>query len=174
MQDQARQVPPEVARYLRGATAEGLQFDFLIGGWDIEGTRYGARGEVLSTYVGTWRAEYLHGGRMVMDDFTVHAPSGEEVFASVTLRTYCETTNRWEMASLPALEPAANGGWFGHWVDGEMRCSAEGPGPDGKMVKARIRFYAIRPDGFRWDIRHSRDEGRTWIMVALLVAKRTS
>jgi hypothetical protein len=78
------------------------------------------------------------------------------------------------MAGLAALEPATNGSWFGHCLDGEIRCSAEGPGPDGKMVKAETRFHAIRPHGFRWDIRNSHDDGRTWLMVASLVAKRKS
>jgi len=29
------QVPPEVARYLKSPAAEGLQFDFLMGEWDV-------------------------------------------------------------------------------------------------------------------------------------------
>jgi hypothetical protein len=173
-QDQTEKIPPDVARYLRGVSADSLQFDFLAGEWTVEGTRYGGDGEILQNYIGAWRAEYRHDRRMVIDDFTIHAPSGQEVSAFVTLRTYCDMTKRWEIAGLAPFQPAMRGTWFGHWVDGEMRLTVEAAGPDGKPIRNEIRFYAIKPDGFSWESRTSRDDGRTWIKVASLVATRRS
>lgn len=40
MSHSANQVPPEVANYLKGPTAESRQFDFLIGHWDVAATKF--------------------------------------------------------------------------------------------------------------------------------------
>jgi hypothetical protein len=173
-QEQSPKIPPDIARYLAGATAESLQFDFLIGDWRVEGARHDADGKILLTYVGSWSARYLHDRRMVMDDFAVCAPTGQEVSAFVTLRTYCDAAKRWEMAGLAAFQPAIGGTWFGHWVDGEMRLVAEALGPNGKTIKNEIRFFAIQPDGFQWESRNSHDDGKTWSKVASLAATRKS
>mgnify|MGYP001336705498 CR=1 FL=1 len=166
----APQVPPEILAYLRGPTEESLHFDFLIGEWQVEGRRYGPGGE--QPYTGVWRAQYLHGKRMVMDDFVVHGPSGQEVSAFVTLRTFSPITGRWEMAGMPALQPAVNGKWFGNLVAGEMHLEAEGPGPQGQIVKSRIRFHDIAQGSFQWENRMSFDGGENWVTVATLVASR--
>jgi hypothetical protein len=164
-------LPPEVAAYLRGPTDESLQFDFLIGGWRVDGRRHGPDGEM--PYAGRWQAQYLHGKRMVMDDFTVLAPSDDEVSAFVTLRTFSPLTGRWEIAGMPAMQPGVNGKWFGHHVDGEMHLEAEVVGPGGHPMKSRIRFYAIEPQRFQWENHVSIDGGATWKKVASLVATRT-
>ncbi len=44
------QVPPDVLRYLKGASPESRQFDFLIGDWDVAATRYKGDGSVLLQY----------------------------------------------------------------------------------------------------------------------------
>jgi hypothetical protein len=58
------QVPPEVARYLKGRTPETRQFDFLIGEWQVAGTRYKPDGSVLMNYRAMWIAQYLNEGRI--------------------------------------------------------------------------------------------------------------
>jgi len=168
------QVPPEVMRYIRGATVENLQFGFLIGEWDANGTRYDTEGKPQLKYTAKWRAEYLHDRRMVLDDFAIHAPSGQEVSSFVTLRTYCETTGRWEITGLAPLQPAMNAKWFGHWSDNEMLLSAEAAAPDGKIILNRIRFHDIQQDHFHWESRNSYDGGKNWIRIASLVAHRKS
>ena len=95
---------------MQDPTEESLQFEFLIGEWRVDGRRYGPNGE--QQYAGRWQAQYLHGKRMVMDDFTVLAPSGQEVSAFITLRTFSPFTRRWEIAGMAALQPAVNGKWF--------------------------------------------------------------
>ena len=109
---------------MKGGNAESLQFEFLIGDWDVKGMRYKPDGSVLLEYKARWSAHYLNGKRMIIDDFKTYSPSGQEVSSYVTLRTYSEVTGRWEMAGLSALQPAMNGEWFGLWKDGEMRLEA--------------------------------------------------
>jgi hypothetical protein len=171
---QATQVPPDVARYLRGAPPESQQFDFLIGDWAVAATRYKEGGSTLFQYKATWNAKYLNEGRMIVDDFKAYAPTGQAVSSYVTLRTYSETNHRWEMAGLAALQPAVNAEWFGEWKDGEMRMSATGKDPAGNVVKTKIRFFHIAKDSFEWESQVSRDDGKTWGKTATLLASRAT
>ena len=169
---QPPQVPPDVARYLSGATPEGQQFHFLIGDWIVTATRYKEDGSPLFQYKATWNAKYLNEGRMVIDDFKAYAPTGQAVSSYVTLRTYSETNHRWEMAGLAALQPAVNAEWIGHWKDGEMLMSAIGRDPAGNVLKTQIRFFHITKDGFEWESQVTRDDGKTWSKTASLLASR--
>jgi len=171
---QAPQVPPEVARYLKGALPEGRQFDFLIGDWDVTATRYKEDGSPLFQYKASWNAKVLNEGRMIVDDFKAYAPSGEAVSSFVTLRTYSEVTNRWEIAGLPALQPATITEWHGEFKGGEMVLDANGKDPAGSRVKTRIRFFDIAKNSFSWESKVSRDEGKTWIKSATLLASRVA
>lgn len=171
---QAPQVPPEVMRYLKGPPPEGQQFDFLIGNWDVAATRYKEDGSPLFQYKASWNAKYLNEGRMIVDDFKAFAPTGQAVSSYVTLRTYSEATHRWEMAGLSALQPAASAEWFGELKDGEMQLDAIGKDPAGKLVKTKIRFFNIETNSFSWESKVSRDEGKTWVKTASLLASRVS
>lgn len=172
--NQVPQVPPEVARYLKGASPEGQQFDFLIGDWDVAATRYKEDGSPLFQYKASWNAKYLNEGRMVVDDFKAYAPTGQAISSYVTLRTYSEATHRWEMAGLSALQPAASAEWYGELKDGEMLLNASGKDPAGNIVRTKIRFFNIAKNSFSWESKTSRDEGKTWIKPASLLASRVS
>lgn len=171
---QAPKMPPEVARYLKGASPEGQQFDFLIGDWEVTATRYKEDGSPLFQYKAGWNAKYLNEGRMIVDDFKAYAPTGQAVSSYVTLRTYSEATHRWEMAGLSALQPAASAEWYGELKDGEMLLDASGKDPAGNMVKTKIRFFNIAKNSFSWESKVSRDEGKTWVKSASLLASRVS
>ena len=166
------QIPPEVVRYLKGATAQSRQFDFLIGNWDVVATRFEDDRTVLFQYKAKWEAKYVNDGRMIIDDFKACGPSGEEFSSFVTLRTYSEITQRWEMQGLAAFQPAAATEWYGNWQDGEMLLNASGKNVDGKSIKNKIRFYEIQKDRFAWSSKTSRDEGSSWVQTASLVAVR--
>jgi hypothetical protein len=171
---QAPQIPPDVLRYMKGAPPESLQFDFLIGDWDVAGTRYNPDGSVLMQYKANWHANYLNDKRMIIDDFKALAPTGQAVSSYVTLRTYSEVTHRWEMAGLSALQPAMNAIWSGIWKDGEMQIDAIGKTPGGGTMHNRIRFYQIEKNSFHWESKVSLDEEKTWTSNATLVATRAS
>jgi len=171
---QAPQVPLEVARYLKGPSPEGQQFDFLIGDWDVAATRYKEDGSPLFQYKAGWNAKYLNEGRMIVDDFKAYAPTGQAMSSYVTLRTYSEATHRWEMAGLSALQPAASAEWYGELKDGAMLLDASGKDPAGNLVKTKIRFFNIAKNSFSWESKVSRDEGKTWTKTASLLASRVS
>ena len=165
-------LPPEVVRYIQGPGPESRQFDFLIGDWSVAGTRFAPSGDIVTTYVGKWRAEHRHGKRMVVDDFTVILPNGEEASSFVTVRSYSPLTRRWEIAGLGAFQPALQGEWFGQWTEGEMVLHARAKGPDGREIGNLIRFHEITARSFQWESRMSLDDGATWFKAAALVATR--
>lgn len=165
-------VPDHVMRYLNGPVAEDRQFDFLIGDWSVQATRWQADGSVAARYAATWTARSLNDGRMVMDNFQALAPDGRALSSFVTLRTYCHDTRRWEMAGLAALQPAAPAHWSGVWVDGQMRLLARGTDSTGRAVQTKICFSDITPERFCWTSAHSTDDGATWVTTASLVAQR--
>ena len=157
---------------VKQAQEPARQFDFLIGDWDVAATRYKEDGSVLMQYKANWTARHLNGGRMVMDDFRALSPDGQEVSSYVTLRTYSEATRRWELAGLAASQPAANAQWHGEWQGGEMRLDAVGKDPQGNTVRTSIRFFDIERQAFAWESRMSRDDGKTWVRSASLIARR--
>jgi hypothetical protein len=159
---QHKQIPPEIARYLDGPTTEGKQFDFLIGEWDVRGKRYRADGSILFEYAATWSAQYLSGGRIVMDEFSMLSPNSSPISSFVTLRTYSHTSKRWEMAGLQALASSPITDWHGNWQNGEMVLELSAPGLDGIPSKTRIRFFHIERDSFEWEIHPSTDGGLSW------------
>jgi hypothetical protein len=166
------QLPPEVARYLKGASPETRQFDFLIGDWDVAASRYKEDGSPLLDYKASWSAKYLNEGRMIIDDFKAQLPTGQDISSFVTLRTYSEATHRWELAGLPALQPATITQWHGEWKNGEMLLDAVGTDPAGTPIQNRIRFFNITKGAFDWTSSNSRDEGKTWTKAASLRATR--
>ena len=168
----AVQLPPEVQRYLKGPSPESRQFDFLIGDWDVEATRYKEDETPALSYQALWSARSLNDGRMVMDDFKALAPNGDPVSSYVTLRTYSGVTKRWEMVGLQALQPSVPMEWHGVSIDGGMLLDAIASLPNGQRVQTRIRFFEIAADSFSWESSMSFDEGKTWRKTASLKARR--
>ncbi len=169
-----RHVPPDIQRYLEGATAQSRQFEFLIGTWNVTATRFKPDGSVLVQYPAVWTAQYLNEGRMVLDDFRALAPNGQAISSYVTLRTYCETSQRWEMSGLAAGQPAVNAQWHGSWTQGEMLLDADGIDPNGQRVQTKIRFFNLTPDSFAWESQSRTDDVQTWKLGASLLATRAA
>lgn len=165
-------VPPDVLRYLRGMTPESRQFDFFIGDWDVDATKFQPDGSVWFQYKARWLAQYLDDGRIVMDEFKAFAPNGQQISSYVTVRTFCEITSRWEMTGLAAFQPAPNAEWNGIWSNGEMQLDAVGIDPQGTRARTRIRFFNIEAQRFAWESRSSTDDGKTWSLGAALTANR--
>ncbi len=166
-------VPPEVTAYASGAnTAEYLQFEFLIGCWDVEATKVSPQGHMIS-YSATWDANYINDKRMVIDDFRALSPNGESVSSYITLRTYSPVTNRWEFAGIGAQTAAASMlSWHGTLVGKEMHLHSEGLSPSGMRILNTIRFYEITESYFKWESKMSFDDGKSWKNIGALVAKK--
>jgi hypothetical protein len=168
------QIPPEVLRYISGVIAEGHQFDFLVGDWDVQATRLKEDGSLLFQYKAAWNAKLLNGGRMLMDDFKALSPTGQTVSSFVTLRTFSEVTKRWEIVGLGAFQPATISEWYGQSQGGEMQLFAKGRAPNGALVQTKIRFFDIQANSFSWDSHLSSDDGKTWLKTASLFATRVA
>ena len=168
------QIPPEALRYVNGTTAESHQFDFLFGDWDVQATRFKEDGSTLFQYKAAWNAKLLNDGRMLMDDFRALSPSGQPVSSFVTLRTFSEATQRWEIVGLGAFQPNTISEWYGHSQSGEMLLVAKGRAPNGALVQTRIRFFDINAKSFSWESHLSSDEGKNWLKTASLSATRVA
>jgi hypothetical protein len=166
------QLPPEVLRYLKGPPPESRQFDFLIGEWNVEATRYKEDETPAINYKAMWSARSLNERRMVMDDFKAQAPNGDPISSYVTLRTYSEVTGRWEMVGLQALQPSVPAEWHGVSTDEGLLLDAIASLPNGQRVHTKIRFSEITSDTFSWQSSMSLDEGKTWRKTASLTARR--
>ena len=165
-------LPPDIATYLKGAPPESRQFDFLIGEWVVNAIRYDQGGSPVMNYTATWTAQHLNNGRMVMDDFRAKMPTGQEISSFVTLRTYCETTGRWELAGLPAHQPNTITQWHGQWSGEAMVLQAVGHDKSNAKILNRIRFFNIEANAFDWESDNSFDIGETWQKLASLKATR--
>lgn len=169
--ENSSQLSPEELEYLQGAPPEGREFEFLIGCWDCEGVVRAPDGTVASRYQGTWEAEYAFGDRMVIDTFRRFAAGGEETASTVTLRTYCRSTARWEMATLFSLRPQTLTSFHGQRDGEEMHLHGMALDRDGARVETRIRFHDIGEDHFEWQLEASPD-GQTWTLLWTISAQR--
>lgn len=162
--------PESVALYLQEPPPESHDFDFLLGEWDAQATRYGPDGEVLLRHAISWVARSVGGGRMIIDETTGVLPDGREVSHMATLRTYSPVTQRWEMMFLAALQPPIRGAFYGSRVGDEMHLRAEGTDAEGREIDVRVRFYDISADRFLWEQEiHLADR---WIRDVVIEARR--
>jgi len=173
VEDPTALVPLEgVLAYMQGTPDESSQFDFLLGEWEARTTRYRADGSEIAGYGGTWRARHLHDRRILLDEFTARLDDGSEISYMATLRTYCASTQRWEMTFLIAHQPQLISSFSGIWADGQMRLEGSGRTLAGQAVLARVRFFEITPTSFEWENHVSLDGGMTWYRDSAISARR--
>lgn len=154
--------------------ANERDFDFTLGEWDADVTRYDPDGSVALQAEGRWSARASFGGKVIEDHF-VQRVDGVDNAAAFTLRTYCEETGRWEMVYLWAGQPATGVlAFVGARVDGEMHLTLQALGPDGRVVLSRIRFFDVTSESFSWENRMSVDNGATWFRGISLKLRRRS
>lgn len=171
----APQLPAAITRYLEGAPPESRQFDFLVGEWRVDNTKYQPDGSVLMRYPGHWSVQSLNGGRLLVDNFKGFLPGGAEFVSVVTLGTWNPLSRRWDLVSLYAHEqPATVTEFHGEWIDGEMQLQARGHDAAGREFQSRMRYFNITPDRLEWELRVSLDGGLNWGRAATLVATRAA
>jgi len=174
--DANRRVVPEAATASGGsldtAGSSRNDFDFLLGEWDVQITRYAPDGTATQRE-GSWSARSHVGGKIIEDLFVERADEADA--AAMTLRTYCAETQRWEMVYLWADRPASGVSSFvGSRVGDEMHLRMQRRNAEGGVVRSRIRFFEITSDSFSWDHRTSGDNGETWSLATLLTVRRRS
>lgn len=160
--------------YAQGARSNQRDFDFTLGEWDADITRYDPNGSVAAKTEGSWSARASLGGRVIEDHFVQKVDGGDDL-AAVTVRTYCEETRRWEMVYLWAGQPATSlVAFVGNRVGDEMHLNLQLRGRDGLVVLRRIRFFDITGERFSWEDQTSADNGATWFRATLLKMRRRS
>ena len=163
--------PETIARYLQGPPLEMQQFAFFVGTWQCEVRVFPAEGGEPLALRGEWRAEWVHGGRMLADDLSVFLPNGDEVLGWMNLRTWCAETGCWAISAQRALAAATGTITHGHARDGEMHLSFGGSS-DAGPTENLVRFHAITDDSFEW-IWRTRVRGEAeWRDFAAISARR--
>lgn len=158
--------------YLADPPPAASDFNFLLGEWNTQQTFLAVDGSVQATLFGTWRAQSIDNGRMIMDEYIRILPGGVKIHAGYTLRTYSPSTQRWEMTHLQPLKPVAALGFHGRRQGDEIHLEARSTDSDGHLILTKIRFFQIGENSFDWAQRNSFDGGETWHRTMLIKAQR--
>ena len=154
--------------------ADGLMlFGRFIGSWDIEATYFDHEGNVTEKLRGEWHFGWVLEGRAIQD-VLISPPLEEQRRSGTPVREYGSTfrmyqpkTDTWRVT------------WFapvsGTIVDLVARRAGdeivlEGVEPNGTLD--RWVFSDITPDAFRWLGYESKDDGRTWPLIEIMLVRR--
>lgn len=135
------------------------QFDFLIGEWDVNARTY-QFDQVVAQTKAVWTARYHDDKRLIIDEWRSIPKAGEDSQFWMTLRTYSDALQRWQIVGLQANQPTLAPTFLGEWRDNEMHMTAEVLVEQGPL-QAKVRFYAITDNRFQWEMKMSID-GETW------------
>lgn len=147
-------------------------FDFLIGNWTLEGTRFNPDGTIKGEYKGKWDAQFIDDGRIIFDTVTWFNSDGTKESFYPTIRTFSSETNRWEMTYMASLSYMHSEFFRGQFIDGEGHFDAVVSIAPGKSVKAKVRFYNIKENNLDWSMKFSSDDGKSWFIARKFTAKR--
>ena len=148
------------------ATAVTVDWDKLIGEWDVVMERLGPTGAVLNTSEGSWNIFWVLDGHVVQDVFQMANPYGE-TFRFVGLRTYNTNKNKWEQVTIDNFERRLE--------------LAEGTSNDEMIMlnythssgaELRATYYNITEDGFEWKQEKLDKHTGTWNMGKHVTASR--
>lgn len=159
------------ARTLPDATppAEASQFDYLIGDWTF--VAQSKSPNTPPTYEGRWTARRAFDGFGIVDEWRVLTPDGATAYLGFTARVFDRESMTWKLQFLNVRA----GRWSTqHAVfrDGEMHLWWEEQDADGRPFTARVRYFDIQPDSFRWEMDRSYDGGASWIEDFLTMTVR--
>ena len=158
--------------------AEGGQFDYLLGQWEIEvhpkvGTLV-AMIHGTPKLVGTWKAWRTLDNLGVEDEMRIVDGSGNPITLNRSLRLYSKGDASWKIVNIDAYHGRI-GQSTGHWKDKEMHLEGRFTEADGEVTITRLRYFDITADSFHISEDRSSDEGKTWDEGVLTIdAKRTA
>lgn len=170
--------PAAAAPAASTAPREAVQFDFLVGQWDVEVTpKVSGMAAMLHgapKLSGVWKAWKALDGFGVEDELRIVDASANPISLSHTLRVWDSRNKRWAVQGLDVYRARFSSSQ-GQWQDNEMRLTGSGTSPEGKPTLTRTRFFDITPQGFRMKQDRSIDDGATWDEGVLsIVAKRSA
>lgn len=155
-------------------TDESLQFDFIIGDFDIVDKTYNVFDGSLEGHYGLKHHSYYKDDqRMVVNELTYYNIDQPDVVIGYgsSLCTYSESLGKWVTTYLPSGNASAQvaTGW---WEDGEMHQTGGGQLPTGGTLTARAKFYDITKNSFKWKQEFTLDDGETWHLEQTHTAQR--
>lgn len=160
------------------APREALQFEFLVGQWELVAqpmaSGLAARIHGVPKLRGTWKAWRAFDGWGIEDELRLTDESGNPRLLSHQMRIYDVTARRWNMSALDVFRTTFSMS-TAEWRDGRMLVSARGTDQEGRAYVARIRFSDITPTRFRYQIDRSFDNEKSWTEgVMKIEAKRVA
>lgn len=144
---------------------DSLQFQFLIGDWHVIAQRFDPRsGELLAEVVVEQHVEYRNNKRMLFEEWAAYSPaSGYQVSYGVTLRTYSEAVDHWQVVYFASHQPSPASTYRMHQHDGEMHGRGEFEDPSAGTVMYKTRFFNITAESYEWEQKYSLD-GENWFL----------
>jgi hypothetical protein len=129
-------------------------YDFLVGTWSFRFQQMGENG-YRPVEDGIWTIRKIHDGLVIEDVWRKEETDNP----TISYRIYDPVLERW---NLQGFRPRT-GTWDPgvSWSDGSHRFVVQ---TFGGQVLARIRYFDIGPDSFRWRADGSLDQGKTWIL----------
>lgn len=151
-----------------------LQFDFMIGEWDVVYRSFDVEtGELKQELKAVQKARYVNNRSMIVDEWASYDPdTGDQVTYGLTLRSYAEETGKWYHNYLRAGDPTGGSRFNGEWRDGVMHAEGAALIPGGRTLRFRLKFYEIEADSFKWMEEWSIDDGATWHLAKTQDVKR--
>ena len=145
------------------------QFDFLIGKWAVDAKTFQA-GKVVAETQAVWNAKYSDDKKIVIDEWRSVPNENGQSQLWITLRSYSESMQRWQIVGLQSNQPTLAPTFLGEWRNGEMHMWAEIMVEQGPL-QARVRFYHITENSFEWEMKMSID-GEAWFLYQTFSARR--
>jgi hypothetical protein len=147
------------------APREAMQFDFLIGQWEIVAqpriSGLAAKIHGSPKFPGIWKAWRAFDGFGIEDEVRLTDRSGNPYALTHTLRIYDRAAQQWVVTALDVYRSKFTTAQ-GEWRDGAMHVRSQGTDSEGKAWIARTRFHDITATSFRMQQDRSFDDGRTW------------
>jgi hypothetical protein len=156
---------PFLARYPHGSP-EMARLEPLVGDWTIVTRAKQPDGSFVEGKA-RWRFWYVMDGYALMDEWRAPGPDGVEG-VGINLRHWDSEAGHYVARWLSTRLADWNGYTAGFEGD-RFVMRGRSTAPSGNEGDARITFYDIRPDSFRWKLDWSVDGGETWIPEVFLI-----
>ena len=151
-----------------------LQYQFLIGDWDIKVSKYYVPDGGLKKEKTAWQhVEYRDNGKMIVDEWTGYdAETQEKDSYGVTLRTYSDETQQWQNVYLGSNQNVDTSSFVSVWTDNEMHGTGQYEVENLGTIKYKLRFFNITENSYEWEEYLSKDDGKNWFLSLKQVATR--
>ena len=144
---------------------EAVQFDFLVGDWELVGKpvakTLAERIHGVRELRGTWKAHREFDGRGVEDELRLTDRAGNPRAVLHSMRVYDPAARHWLVTGLDPYRPAFSSS-VAEWRGAEMIVTGSGADQDARAFVTRSKYFDITPTSFRFSQERSYDGGRTW------------